>query len=215
MPFINPYIAKVEQNEKILLEWENLYSKKWEWENIFENKNPLILEIWIWLWNFFTKISAINKDKNYIWMEIRYKRLDRTFNKLKKNGNSNFMLIKDKWENIDKIFEKKEIERTYLFFPDPWENKENQRKNRLLNKIWLEKLYSITKQNGDFIFKTDSLDYFESSLEFIKQTNWQIDIVSYDYQSDETLFDKNLITEFEEMFRKDKLKINYLRLVKR
>jgi len=215
MPFINPYIAKVEQNDKILIEWEELYSNKWKWENIFGNKNPIILEIWIWLWNFFTKISSINKDKNHIWMEIRYKRLDRTFNKLEKNENTNFMLIKDKWENIDKIFNENEIERTYLFFPDPWENKENQKKNRLVTKIWLEKLYNITKQNGDFIFKTDSLDYFESSLELIKQTDWQIDIVSYDYESDETLFDKNLITEFEEMFRKDKLKINYLRLVKR
>lgn len=215
MPFINPYIARVEQNNKILLEWEKLYLNKWNWENIFENKNPMVLEIWIWLWNFFTKISDKNKDENYIWMEIRYKRLDRTFNKLAKNGNSNFMLIKDKWENIDKIFAENEIERTYLFFPDPWENKESQRKNRLVNKLWIEKLYYITKQNGDFIFKTDSLDYFESSLEIVKQTNWEIDIVSYDYQADETLFDKNLITEFEEMFRKDNLQINYLRLVKK
>jgi len=215
MPFINRYIAKVEQNDKILLEWEKLYSNKWNWENIFKNKNPMVLEIWIWLWNFFTKISDKNKDKNYIWMEIRYKRLDRTFNKLAKNGNSNFMLIKDKWENIDKIFTENEIEKTYLFFPDPWENKESQRKNRLVNKLWIEKLYYITKQNGDFIFKTDSLDYFESSLEIVKQTNWEIDIVSYDYQADETLFDKNLITEFEEMFRKDNLQINYLRLVKK
>lgn len=214
MAFINPYINKIEENEKILsLEWE-IYNKKWNWEEFFWNNNDLILEIWIWLGNFFSKITNRNPDKNYIWMEIRYKRLHRTFEKLRELNSNNFVLIKDKWENIDKIFNANELSKTYLFFPDPWANKERQKKNRIVSNKFLLDLYEITKKWWSFIFKTDHKWYFDDSLEIIKNTPWNIKEFSYDYENELPVFDKTLMTEFEEIFRREKIKVNYIELVK-
>lgn len=214
MAFINPYINKIEENKKILSEKEEIYKQKWKWNEIFGNNNKLILEIWIWLGNFFSKITERNPNKNYIGIEIRYKRLHRTFEKLTEKFTDNFMLIKDKWENIDKIFSDNELSTTYLFFPDPWANKERQKKNRIVSEIFLNNLYKITKDWWSFIFKTDHKWYFDDSLEIILKTPWKIKVQSYDYEDELDIFDKTLMTEFEEIFRKDKIKVNYIELIK-
>lgn len=214
MAFINSYINKIEENEKILSLEDEIYCKKWKWKEIFGNNNDLILEIWIGLGNFFSKITERNPNKNYIGIEIRYKRLHRTFEKLTEKFADNFMLIKDKWENIDKIFSEWELSQTYLFFPDPWANKERQKKNRIVSELFLNNLYKITKDWWSFIFKTDHKWYFDDSLEIIANTPWKIKVQSYDYENELDIFDKTLMTEFEEIFRKDKIKVNYIELIK-
>lgn len=214
MAFINPYINKILENEKILSENSEIYSKKWNWKEIFGNDNDIVLEIWIGLGNFFSNITMRNPDKNHIWIEIRYKRLHRTFEKLSEKLVNNFMLIKDKWENISQMFSLNELSQTYLFFPDPWANKERQKKNRIVSETFLLDLHKITKTGWSFIFKTDHKWYFDDSLEIIAKTPWKIKVQSYDYENELDVFDKTLMTEFEEIFRKDKIKVNYIELVK-
>jgi tRNA (guanine-N7-)-methyltransferase len=214
MAFINPYIDKILENEKILSETSEIYSKKWNWNEIFGNDNEIVLEIWIGLGNFFSNITMRNPDKNHIWIEIRYKRLHRTFEKLTEKLANNFILIKDKWENISKIFKSQELSQTYLFFPDPWANKERQKKNRIVSETFLLDLYEITKPGWNFIFKTDHKWYFDDSLEIIVNTPWKIKVQSYDYENELDVFDKTLTTEFEELYRRKNIKINYVELVK-
>jgi tRNA (guanine-N7-)-methyltransferase len=124
------------------------------------------------------------------------------------------MLIKDKWENIGQIFSLNELSQTYLFFPDPWANKERQKKNRLVSEKFLLDLHEITKPEWSFIFKTDHKWYFDDSLEIIAKTPWKIKVQSYDYENELDVFDKTLMTEFEELYRRKNIKINYVELVK-
>jgi tRNA (guanine-N7-)-methyltransferase len=77
-------------------------------------------------------------------MEIKYKRLFKTAEKTLKNDNNDFILLKDFGQNIDKIFDKEEIETTYIFFPDPWP-KDRHAKHRIMQEEFLEKLYNITE----------------------------------------------------------------------
>lgn len=78
-------------------------------------------------------------------MEIRYKRLFQTAEKSRRAEQPHFVMLKDFAQNIDKIFMESEIDETYIFFPDPWANKERQRKNRVLQENFLKNLYDITK----------------------------------------------------------------------
>jgi len=48
-------------------------------------------------------------------------------------------------QNIDKIFEKNEVSLIYIFFPDPWDKKDRQRKNRLWSDKFVSDLYQVTK----------------------------------------------------------------------
>ena len=118
-------------------------------------------------------------------------------------------------QNISKIFEKWEVSLTYIFFPDPWDKKDRQRKNRLFSDKFVNDLYVVTKKDWKVIFKTDHIWYFEDSLELInKFWKWTIEKLSYDYENEIESFDKKNLTEFESIFREHKMKINYLELRK-
>ncbi len=220
----NLYIEKVKNHKKIFTNLEEIYEKKWKWQDFFWNKNPIILEIWTGLGNYFSKNVNDNKQKNFIWMEITYKRCfktaEKSLGKVKNNDNSqnnlelkekndNFVLVKDYWEKIPEIFDKNELSETIIFFPDPWDKSEKTKKRRLLQKNFLENLYKITKKSWKLFFKTDHKEYFDFVLSELKKTNWKIVFKTYDYEK-EGLYDANSITEFEQIFRGQNLKVNYL-----
>ena len=257
----NPYIEKVKEHNNIINIVEDIYPHKWKWWEYFENSNEIFLEIGTGLGNFFSKEVQKHPDINFVWMEIKYKRLfiaaekslwnlnnyssnwvrlkwaleKAEWNKsspllqrtrwivLKRQervpwgrgvrGGGNFVLLKDFWENIDKIFVDSEISKSYIFFPDPWAKKKRWLKNRLLQETFLNNLYNITKSWWKAIIKTDHLEYFEFILSETKKTPWKIIKSSYDWEAEQD-FDNNETTEFQQLFRWQNIKINYLELKK-
>ncbi len=211
----NAYIQKVEDHKNIIDKENEAFEKKWLWWEYFWNKNDIVVEIGTWLWNFFSGEVSKNPKNNFVWFEIKYKRLFVTAEKTLTKWWNNFVLIKSMAQNIDKIFEKEEVSLTYIFFPDPWDKKDRQRKNRLWSDKFVSDLYDITKIWWRVIFKTDHLWYFQDSLEIINNfSKWNIEKLSYDYENEIESFDKKNLTEFESIFREHKLKINYLELKK-
>ncbi|MDD3793782.1 MAG: tRNA (guanosine(46)-N7)-methyltransferase TrmB [Candidatus Gracilibacteria bacterium] len=212
---INAYIQKVEDHKNIIDKESEAFEKKGLWKDYFGNENDIVVEIGTGLGNFFSGEVSKNPENNFVGFEIRYKRLFVTAEKTLTKGGKSFVLIKSMAQNIYKIFEKNEVSLTYIFFPDPWDKKDRQRKNRLWSDKFVNDLYDITKSGGRVIFKTDHKGYFEDTLELInKFSKWNIEKLSYDYENELESFDKKNLTEFESIFREHKMKINYLELRK-
>ena len=221
----NPYIQLVQDSKLILHEKEDILTRKWKWNEYFANANDIVLEIWTWLWNFFAKQVQENQDKNFIWLEIRYKRLWLTqekslwnkatyaYNSAHKHLENNFCLLKIYWQDIYNIFAKDELSECYILFPDPWAKKKSQRKNRLLQRNFLHDLYEVTKLWGTCTIRTDHCEYFDFALEELSKTDWKIQEKSYDYEHDPD-FQNAETTEFQQMFRGQKIKIHHLKLQK-
>lgn len=235
----NPYIEKVKSDADILHIVDDIYARQWKWSDYFGNKNEIILEIGTGMGNFFSKQVWKYSNKNFIWMEIRYKRLFQTAEKSRKNSPSiplikgeenslpqwgrclkgrgsknNFVMLKDFAQNINKIFVEWEISETYIFFPDPWANKDRQRKHRLLQAKFLENLHTITKAGWKLFFKTDHIEYFDSTREILEnQWLWKVVSWTHKYENSE-IFDIENITEFEWFYRGEDTDINYIELQK-
>ena len=224
----NLYIEKVRNHKKILTNLEEIYKTKWNWQDFFKNDKNIVLEIGTGLGNYFSKNVLDNPEKNFIWMEITYKRIfktaEKSLGKVKNNDNSqnnlnlenknkNFVMIKDYWEKIDKIFDKNELYETIIFFPDPWDKNEKTKKRRLIQENFLNNLYKITKKSWKLFFKTDHKEYFDFVLSELKKTDWKINFKTNDYEK-EGLYIPNYITEFEQIFRWQNIKINYLEVEK-
>lgn len=206
----NPYIEIIQTDPHIFQDTTKIYSNSWAWNKFFWNQNEIYLEIGTWLGHFFSHESSEHQDKNFIWMEIKFKRLHKTAEKSRNLWTKNFVLLKDFGQNIHKIFAPNELSRTYIFFPDPWDNKDRQKKHKLLQKEFLENLYTVTKNGWEFFFKTDHKKYFEDVLEIMSElSGWEKIFVSYDYEAESEKFTKKKITEFESMFRGEKQKIHY------
>lgn len=216
----NPYIKKVLDSKNILTNENEIFENAWNWKKYFWNENGIYLEIWTWLGNFFSSELARTIDKNFIWVEIKYKRLyvteQKSLEKSSLQGSKNkFVLLKIKGQNIDKFLGSEEIERTYIFFPDPWGNKDRQKKHRLFQEKFIRDLYEKTKVWWKLIFKTDHKEYFDTTLElFEKIWLWKIVLKSYDYEKETDKFDSKDLTEFEAIFREDRIKVNYVEFEK-
>ncbi len=210
----NPYIEKVKADSDIMHQVEEIYSHKWKWSQYFGNDNEIILEIGTGMGNFFGKQVARLPEKNFIGMEIRYKRLFQTAEKSRKADDPHFVMLKDFAQNIDKIFMQWEVAETYIFFPDPWANKDRQRKHRLLQAEFLNNLHQITKTGWKLFFKTDHREYFDSTREILEeQWLWKVVSWTHNYENSE-IFDIDNITEFEWFYRGENTDINYIELQK-
>jgi len=159
---------------------------------------------------------------------LRYKRLYKTAEKaawniknndclqsvdFKKNEVDNFVVLKDFWENIDKTFWIDELDLTYVFFPDPWDKNDRTKVRRLVQASFLDNLYKVTKTWWKFIFRTDHNWYYKDILKDIDKTSWRIKFKTDDYEK-EKLYTNNKVTEFEQIFRWQNIKICYIELEK-
>jgi len=226
----NQYIDLVKKHPKILTDLQEIFSKKWSWNKFFKNNNPIVLEIWTGLWNYFSKRVNQELDKNFIGIELRYKRCFLTAEKClwnKKNNdnsvdntslekyNPNFVVLKIDARHLINIFWEEELEETVVFFPDPWARKKSRvLKKRLVWEKFLNNLYKMTKKWWKFLFKTDHLGYFLHVLYEIEKTSWKLNFKTFDYEKD-WLYDSNSITEFEQIFRGQNIKVCYLELIKK
>lgn len=207
----NPYKCLVEEHNKIIDTEKELFNKAWKWWDFFWNENPICLEIWTGMWNYFSKEASRNLNKNYIGIELKYKRL---YNSAEKSINlwvKNFIMLQVFWQKIDKIFWDNEIDETVVFFPDPWWKKDRQKKHRLFQEKFITDLYNKTKIWWKLIFKTDHLEYFDTTLALFKEVwLWKEGVKSHDYEKELEHFNTWDMTEFEHKFRKDRMKINYV-----
>lgn len=207
MPFENTYIKKVLDSERILTDTSHIYTFQWKWKNYFSNTGSISLEIGTGMGNFFAKQVQENHQINFIWMEIKWKRLHVTDKKAGNTWNKNYVLLKDMAQNIHLIFWKEEITNTYIYFPDPWTKKPNQQKNQLITQDFLQNLLQITKLTGTVEIKTDDETYFEIIKQNFWWTSWKIIKQIWDYEQENTDFKKENITEFEWIWRGKNKKI--------
>ena len=127
-----------------------------KWNEFFGNKNDIYLEIGCGSGNFTVQNAEKFKDRNYIALELRFKRLVLGAKKSKKRNLDNILFVRKRAETILDFLGKDEIAGVYINFPDPWEGEE---KKRVISKSLFFKLDIVLKTNGKLFFKTDHDQY--------------------------------------------------------
>jgi len=97
---------------------------------------------------------------------------------------------------LDNFFSK-----VFVLFPDPW-MKNKQKKRRLLNYLFLEKILKKMKVKSSFIFATDDHDYFNFVTKEISLLRKKIDTFEY------SLSNKHPIADTKYSNKATKLKKN-------
>lgn len=178
---------------------------KGKWNKLFNNSNPIYIEIGMGKGKFIIKNAIENPNINYIGIEMYDSVILRAVEKTNDLELNNLYLIRMDARLINDIFNK-EIDLIYLNFSDPWP-KERHAKRRLTSPIFLERYDSIFKNSKHIIMKTDNKDLFNYSVESLKEYGYNINDISYDLHKNKN----NIITtEYEDKFTNMGIKINYL-----
>ncbi len=169
---------------------------KGKYNLVFNNDNPIEIEIGMGKGNFIIEKAIKNPNINYIGIEKFDSVIVRAIQKLDEININNLKLIRMDALDIDLVFNH-EIDKIYLNFSDPWP-KSRHADRRLTSKKFLDKYESIFKNKPCIIQKTDNRKLFEYSIISYVENNYKIDEISLDLYKDE-LFD-NIQTEYEKRF---------------
>lgn len=183
-------------------------SLKGNWKNVFENDNPIYVEIGCGKGRFITESAKLHPDVNYIGIERVPDIIMLAGEKLMREELKNVRLIMADAEKLSEYFEKGEIDRIYLNFSDPWK-KARQAKRRLTYHSFLASYKSVLAEKGTVEFKTDNRPLFDFSVEEMQTYGWELSQVCYDLHQSEYEKD-NVHTEYEDNFSAKGFTINRL-----
>lgn len=170
---------------------------KGKWSERFGNENPIHIEIGCGKGSFAAGMARMYPEVNFIAIEKVEDALVMAMEKVKAAGLTNVLFMNMDAEKIEDVFERGEIRRIYLNFPDPWK-KNKQAKRRLTHKRFLDR-YKNVLLNGDYIwFKTDNKALFDFSLNSFAAENYKMENISLDLHNSK--FEGNVTTEYERRF---------------
>lgn len=184
-------------------------------KNYFNDDKELYLEIGCGKGNFIIKKALANPDKNFIAIEgqetVILRALEKT-RELAEGGAdlSNLKFMLNFVHTMDDLFEEGQLSGIYLNFSDPWP-KARHAKRRLTYRERL-KDYAWALKDGGFVeFKTDNDALYDSALEEIEATGYEITEQTRDLHNSD--FESRLTTtEYEDRFRERGKNINYVKI---
>ena len=186
---------KVNSSEYVIHE-PQLY--KGRWNTLFENSNPINVEIGMGKGNFIMELAIHNPDINYIGIEKYASVIIRAIEKREEIEIKNLYFINYNAEDINEIFCEEEIDKVYLNFSDPWP-KDRHAKRRLTSKEFLSRYDKCLRKDGHVIVKTDNRSLFDFTLEQANEVGWIADEVTYDLHKSNYI-QGNIMTEYEKKF---------------
>lgn len=169
------------------------------WKDIFQNENPIRIEIGMGKGKFIHTMAKEHPEINYVGIEKYSSVLLRAIQKMEQEELPNLKFIRMDAEDIDKVFAPGEVDRIYLNFSDPWP-KDRHAKRRLPSRQFLARYNVILKKYGFLEFKTDNRALFDFALEELEPAGWKAEVVTYDLHQDEKMMQGNVMTEYEEKF---------------
>ena len=180
-----------------------------------ESERPVYLEIGAGKGRFACAMANRHSDVNYFAMErvtdcvvlAAERAASGEYGEL-----SNLKFVIDTADNLLHLCEPGSVDAIFLNFSDPW-SKKGYAKRRLTHRRYLALYMNLLRDGGVIRFKTDNVGLFDFSLEEIEAIGLVPRIVTRDLHASEWN-EGNIMTEYEENFSSQGIKINMLELVK-
>ena len=179
---------------------------KGKWKQLFNNNNPIEIEIGTGKGKYIISLAIDNPNINFIGVEKYATPLLGAIKRLEGINLPNLKLICFDAYNINNVFDH-EIDKIYLNFSDPWPKKRHI-KRRLTSPMFLEKYDSLFKNTKKIQFKSDNDVLYEYSIESFIENGYEV------IKTDTSFIDK-YTTEYEDKFRSINKNINYIYVEKK
>jgi tRNA (guanine-N7-)-methyltransferase len=201
LPDLNVHLKQYFDFGPPIILGRNAIPYKGQWYKAFKKKAPLCLEIGSGNGFFLQGMAAKNPDKNWLGVEIRYKRVVLTAKKIKSSQVTNARIVRyDNWY-LDDLFLENEIDSIFTNHPDPW-SKKKQAKKRILSPAFAKWAAYVMKPGGEWRIKTDFEVHINTMLSIIEELPFEVLGVSRDAHRDGFPWPKedDITTNYENKF---------------
>jgi tRNA (guanine-N7-)-methyltransferase len=165
------------------------------WENLFERKAPLAVEIGFGNGDFLVDWAAQKPGWNFVGIELSLESMVRIQKRLHWKGITNIRpLHEEAFFSLREFFPENSLHHIIMNFPDPWP-KERHKKRRLLNENFTEILSVVLEDNGCYELVTDQEWYAEHAHALFRESPY------FEVAAVETNPSRPVTTKYEQKWR--------------
>jgi len=188
------------------------YRLKGKWkQEVFQNDNPLILELGCGKGEYTIGMARHFPGKNFIGVDIKGARMWKGAKASHDEKILNAAFLRTRIELISSFFGPDEVDEIWITFPDP-QPTERRKKKRLSGSLFLSQYQGFLTDNGIVHLKTDSDLLYGYTLDLIKNNNQEILFSTSDLYHSDILDDiLDIKTYYELKFLETGSNINYLK----
>ena len=168
-----------------------------DFEEIFGNNNPVMIEIGSGKGRFAIDFAKANPDVNLIAIEKCKNVMVGACEKAKEESVPNLRFMATGAEYLERYIKAGSIDRIYLNFSCPYPKK-SYANRRLTNRRFLGIYDNILRPHGEIHQKTDNVMLFDYSIEEFTESGYTLKNVTRDLHNSD--FEGNIMTEYEEKF---------------
>ena len=208
-----PWARKELEESKFYI--DNPEDYKGKWKTLFNNNYPMHLELGCGKGGFISQMAVYNPYINYIAIDLVDAMLGLAKRKIEEEYRianreiDNIYITRYDIERINNILSKEDgIVRIYINFCNPWPRGKH-RKKRLTHTRQLEKYKEFLLEGAKIYFKTDDDGLFNDSINYFKESGFNIEKITYDLEEEVDFWEK-IETEHEKMFKEQGIKIKAL-----
>jgi tRNA (guanine-N7-)-methyltransferase len=186
------------------------FRMKGHWaREFFRNEHPITLELGCGKGEYTVGLARRYPARNFIGIDIKGARLWRGSKTVAEEQMRNVSFIRTHANNIPHLFAGAEVAELWITFPDPQPNHERK---RLTAPGFIERYRKVLAPGGVVHLKTDDADFYQYTLDVIRDMNlrniWSTDDL---YHTGTTHDVVTVKTYYEEKWLEQKKKIFYLR----
>ncbi|MCZ6513332.1 MAG: tRNA (guanosine(46)-N7)-methyltransferase TrmB [Nitrospinae bacterium] len=139
-----------------------------DWAGLFQNGNPLKLEIGFGTGNFLIDMAIREPQSNFIGMDFYHKGIRKVITRMDRLHLKNIRVAYgNAGEKIPILFDEGELSEVFINFPDPWPKKRHH-KRRLITPQFVEMLAGKMAPGGTLHIATDFEAYAQAILEALQ-----------------------------------------------
>jgi len=168
-----------------------------DFEKIFGNNNPILLEIGCGKGQFACEYAKRHPEINLIAVEKVANVAVQACEKAQEMELKNLFFLQGSAEYLPRYIPDNSIELIFLNFSCPFPKKKYAL-HRLTHHNFLEIYKQLLKKDGEIHQKTDNMHFFEFSIEEFSQNGFALKNISLDLHNSD--FEDNIVTEYEERF---------------
>ena len=180
-------------------------------KNVFQNNNPVVLEVGCGRGEYTVALAERYKDKNFIGIDIKGARLWRGVKTINEKNILNAAFLRIRIDFIEKFFTVNEVSEIWITFPDP-QPKLSRENKRLTSALFLNRYKKFLKPGAIIYLKTDNYPLYEYSKEVAEKENANILFATHDlYHSQLPTIDLETKTHYENIYLAKGVKICFLK----
>lgn len=162
----------------------------------WQKQSVSVIEVGAGTGMFCVEQASRHPNKTFVAIDVKADRLQTGAYEAQARGLTNVRFLRARADQLQDCFTSRSVRTIWVTFADPFPKKRSSGR-RMTHPTYLRIYQQLLAQDGIFIMKHDSLEFFAWSLEQLVKENWHLVELSFDLHESDLPDDYKVTTTYE------------------